>query len=64
LSVRSGDQIFKKGENVMIEVGKPTPDFELASHLGDTKYGVFLERFRLFFSAHKEPCFGTAETVR
>jgi hypothetical protein len=63
LSVRSDDQIFNKGENFMIEVGKPAPDFELASHLGGTEYGVFLARFRLL-SAHKEPRFGAAETVR
>jgi peroxiredoxin len=26
------------GENIMIEVGKEAPDFELASHLGGTKF--------------------------
>jgi len=26
------------GSNYMIEIGKPAPDFELASHLGGTKF--------------------------
>jgi peroxiredoxin len=26
------------GESIMIEVGKQAPDFELASHLGGTKF--------------------------
>jgi peroxiredoxin len=30
--------IFVKGESIMIEVGKQAPDFELASHLGGTKF--------------------------
>lgn len=30
--------IVKKGGIVMIEVGKQAPDFELASHLGGTKF--------------------------
>jgi peroxiredoxin len=29
---------FFEEESIMIEVGKPAPDFELASHLGGTKF--------------------------
>ena len=31
-------KFYKEGENIMIEVGKQAPDFELASHLGGTKF--------------------------
>jgi peroxiredoxin len=34
----SSAQIFKEELTIMIEVGKPAPDFELASHLGGTKF--------------------------
>jgi peroxiredoxin len=31
-------QIIKEARFIMIEVGKPAPDFELVSHLGGTKF--------------------------
>jgi peroxiredoxin len=34
----SAQSFFKEEKSSMIEVGKQAPDFELASHLGGTKF--------------------------
>jgi hypothetical protein len=40
LSVPSSAQICFRRRIIMIEVGKQAPDFELASHLAGTKFGL------------------------